>query len=752
MKTEMKKELLTVGIRQHAVFIPTALNAGNTASLSETTQVLVANAAQLGFGFSEEALRGLNALTPKDKLYLLEVLKEITGVGKNWTPLVKGWDTPTGESRMDHVITFFTNLIGSKTSGTTLSCGHIIPENTFPLERYNGCPFCGTPFEFAPLPLKYQGSKLKVLERWGDAEMQAYFTSLLESKTALDATQNDSLKILLSVYEVPPDVVVEMKETAMVVIEHLAQDGRDAEVQEWFKTPNDILRYLWYKHTGFLQLIEPKTIVRRTGINGYHLSPTLNRSVISSDKAKQELKLKYSRSEGRQVARWMNNLQMHVNAACENMHPKRNMWVRFIRALRLAEFGKQKGFEQLAELLDAFYNRRYDVTAGKLSSYRLKNDAEASFKLLKNRPGMFARSLFTNMLWFGPDTTLEHFKQVMDAVPMRLLLTLNAYTDIYFDKDGKRSVSPLGGVRKSIRTNQYLRMYTESDLERMRSQIEALCLEKMHERFASVKSEHTSIYIDEGLKLMPLPIGDRSETVQAMPSALMGSRFALEGSIIRLFMQWGEGHPASHLDMDLSCKVVYENTTDFCSFSSLVIPGCKHSGDIQYVPEQVGTAEYIDVDVDELEKLNARYAVFTCNAYTSGSLSPNMVVGWMDSKYPMSISRTTGVAYDPSCVQQLIQISQGLAKGLVFGVLDVQQRELIWLEMSFHGQVVQNMSLSTVEALIKKLQSKTTVGRLLELKASAQGLQQIEDPSIADEVYDIKWAANASAVSALFVD
>ncbi len=76
-----------------------------------------------------------------------------------------------------------------------------------------------------------------------------------------------------------------------------------------------------------------------------------------------------------------------------------------------------------------------------------------------------------------------------------------------------------------------------------------------------------------------------------------------------------------------------------------------HSRDIQQIPEKVGTAEYIDLDLDQLSRAKAKYVSFTCNAYSGGSISPNLVVEWMDSKYPMRISKKTGIAYDPSCVQ-----------------------------------------------------------------------------------------------------
>ena len=203
--------------------------------------------------------------------------------------------------------------------------------------------------------------------------------------------------------------------------------------------------------------------------------------------------------------------------------------------------------------------------------------------------------------------------------------------------------------------------------------------------------------------------------------------------------------------MDLSCRVAYESNNEFCSYSQLVILGCKHSGDIQRIPEKVGTAEYIDLDINELTSLGAKYVSFTCNAYSNGSLAPNLVVGWMNSKFPMKIS-PSGVAYDPTAVQHQIRIKRNLTNGMVFGVLDVEKREIIWLEMSFGGQVVQNLSLSTVEALLNKLDSKLKIGDLLKIKAKIQELEIIDELEDAEEVYDMNWALNTAEVSRLFLE
>lgn len=744
----MEKDLLKVSIRQDAVYISNDDINGKETTINETTTVLIANASKLGFTFSEELLHVLNSVNTKLKLELIEVLKDIVGVNKNWTPLVKEWNIPTGETALDHIVTLFANIYNSK--GTKLPCRHIIPKNTFHLDKYNGCPFCGTPFEFGEIEYHGQGSKLKELELWNPDDLDKFYTDLLESKTALDATQVESLKTLLSKYSLP-DAEIGIKETLMLVIDTLVENDRETEAQKLFKGPNDIMRYLWYKHTGFLQIIEPKTIIKRSSKNSAHIFKPADKSGIAKLQSKVDLKLKYSRKECKQVAVWLNGLELDAEKACEIMHPKRGMWVRFIRALRLAEYSKRKGFENLAKLLDVFYNETYNVLQGQINHYRLKSDAENTFKLLKQRPGLFARSLFSNMLWFGEDITLKHFSEIIDKIPARLVFTLNMYAQMYFDKDASRNVKPLGGTNKRIPTNKFLQFYEDDHLKVMQSKIEDLCIEAMRKRFAVIKNENKTIFIDEGLYNIPLSIGDRSDTVQDLPSALMGTRFPVEGNTVRLFMQWGEGLDAQHLDMDLSCRVAYKSSTEFCSYSQLEINGCKHSGDIQRIPRKVGTAEYIDIDLNELVNRDAKYVSFTCNAYTLGSLSPNMVVGWMDSKHPMKISKT-GVAYDPSCVQHQVRITKGMSKGLVFGVLDVNKREIIWLEMSFGGQVVQNLDTKAVEALLNKLNSKLTIGNLLKIKADSQDLKIVYDVEDADESYTLNWAANTAKVTQLLID
>lgn len=745
----MNKELLKIGIRYNAVYIgndPT--KAQHT--LRETTANLVANLSRLGYAVDEPLLRALNTLGAPEMLTIYEAFTEVLQVKNNWMPLVKGWDIPTGEKREFHWLTAIANYF-KPAEGTMLACGHLIPYNTFPLERYNGCPFCGTPFESGKVESFGQGSKSRLLQLWTDVEMKSLLADLLQSKTSLDATQVHSLNVLLKNYGLPK-VSIAMKETLITVIDALVEDNKISEAGTLFTTPVDIMRYLWFKKTGSLQIVEPKTIVKRKAKNNSHIIWSLDNSSAAGHIARLNLKLKYTRPQCKMVAEWLNQLPLPAEKICELMHPKRSMWVRFIRALRLAEYARLNGMEKLKEIMDVFYNQRYEVWNGQVSQLRLKNDAESTLKLLQQRPGIFARSLFANMLWFGPTITLDAFKEVTSKLPARLLVTLSSYADGYFDAERKRVVKPLGGASKKIPANPLTRLYTAEQLREMKDKVEDLCLAVMEERFAKARNESRTIFIDNSLFHVPVAIGDRSETIHDLPSSLMGMRFPLEGNTVRLFMQWGQGLPAQHLDMDLSCHIAYANMTTVCSYYNLSTLGARHSGDIREIPNQAGTAEYIDLDLQALASAGAVYVTFTCNAYSNGSITPNLVVGWMNSANEMRVSPKTGVAYDSSCVQHQIRVSRTLAKGLVFGVLDVAARKIVWLEMPFEGQMVAQLSGSTVRTLMAKLESKLTVGKLLEIKAKAQGLARVEAAEEADESYTREWAMNTAAVTQLLID
>lgn len=746
--------LMKVAVRYQAIFLD--LHWEDIDKESKPTAAVLAFVRRLnqnGFTVSEELLHALNSVSTDTLVEISECINELMGVNLNWAPLVKMWTIPTGETHGDQLITWFVNMYSDRVDfrGTTLPCGHLIPEGTFPIERYNGCPFCGRQFDTADFVYKGQGSKLKELRLFNMGSLFDVFTSLLESTTPLDETQKGSLQILLREFHLAVGFEIPMKETAILVIKSLVERDRGAEASGFLKTPTDMLRYLWYEKTGYMQLIEPKTLIAHARKLYTHMWGPLDGSANAAKRMKDKLKLKYDRKTCRLVAEWLDDLPMTAEQAAENMHIKRGMWVRFIRALRLGEYARKPGFERLAEMLDVFYKQGYTTWQGQVDKARLEKDADKMLELLKARPGAFARCLFAAMLRFGCEKVLTAFSEVADQLPARLLLSLGNAAEGYFDPESPRLARPITGVTQVIKPNRLLCLYDSTELEAMVKAVNELYRASMGRRFAKQKTEAKTIFIDQALYNIPISVGDRSKTLQDVSCAVMGMRFPVEGDAVRLFLQWGKGLEAQHLDMDLSCRVALggKRVAD-CNYSNLTCVGSKHSGDIREIPDQVGTAEYIELSLPELVEAGAKYVTFTCNAYSLGALSPNLVVGWMNSAYPMEVSKRTGVAYDPSCVQHMVRISEcNLSKGLVFGVLDVEKREIIWLEMPFTSQTIKGLDATAVEALLHKLEQKLTIGQLLDMKVQAQGLTVVEQPESADEAYTSEWALNAAAVTQL---
>lgn len=748
------KTLTNVALRYRAVFLD--INRKDINMASEASVPVLAFVARLkenGFCVSEELLHALNAVSADRLAEITECINDVMGVNLNWASLVKGWDVSTSETLADHLITFIANIFGEKAGfkGTTLPCGHLIPEGSFPIERYNGCPFCGTPFETADFVYKGQGSKLKELRLFTVDDMKHVFSSLLISATPLDATQKDSLEQLLREFQLPEDANITMKETAMLVIKLLVEQDKAEEASKLLKTPTDVLRYLWYEKTGYVQIIEPKTLVAHARKLYYHMWGPLDRGVDAAKDMKKKLMLKYDRRACLRVALWLNAIPLTAKQAAENMNPKRGMWVRMIRALRLGEYSRKNGFDHLAEILDVFYKQDYSTWQGRVDKARSENDADKTLALLKERPGLFARCLFASMLRFGSDKVLAAFEEIADKLPARLLLSLGNAAEAYFDFKETRLARPITGVTHKIEPNKLLALYDDDARKAMAVAVDGLYKASMARRFAAQATEAKTIFIDPSLYNIPVSVGDRSTTIQDTSCALMGTRFPVEGDAVRLFLQWGKGLHAQHLDMDLSARIARANgKVSECAYYSLTCVGAKHSGDIRSIPEMVGTAEYIELSLPELEAVDAKYVTFTCNAYSVGALSPNLIVGWMDSVNPMKISEKKGVAYDPSCVQHMVRISEGnLSKGLVFGVLDVAKREIIWLEMPFTAQTLRGADSASIEALLHKLEAKLSIGQLLDMKAKAQNLTVVENVEDADEAYTYEWALNPADVTKL---
>ena len=746
--------LATVAIRYHAIYLDVKKEDINMQSpIPPHVLAFVSQLKDNGFTVTEQLLHALALVQEEKLLEISDTIGHLMGVHLNWMPLVKGWKVPTGETLADHFITFIANIFGEEAGfkGERLQCGHLIPEGTFNLERYNGCPFCGMPFRTADYVFKGQASKLKELRLFTDEDMKNALVSLLNSPTPLNGTQNSSLEMLLGLYGVPENVNISIKETEIKVVQFLIDSKKGDEAAKILRTPMDILRFMWFVKTGRQRLVEPRTIAQITKRNFSHVNPAEEKALEAVQQVKLSLKLKYNRTWCRRVAVWLNATPMTAQQAAENMNPKREMWVRFIRALRLGEYSRKRGYAHLAEILDVFYKKNYTTWKGLIDTAMIEKDYDKCLSLLKERPGAFARCLFPTMLNIGREKTLDAFNEVADKLPARLLLSLANAAPMYFDVCATRLARPITGLVHSLDAHPKLSVYSEEEINGMIYAINDIYKNSMCKRFAAQPTESKTIYIDEAMYAIPIEVGDRSETIQTFSNTPQGTRFVVEGDSVRLFLQWGEGLPAQPLDMDLSCRIIHEgDIVEDCAYYNLTCKGAKHSGDIRNIPEKVGTAEYIELNIPELMDSLAKYVVFTCNAYSVGSLSPNLKVGWMNSEFPMKVSDKDGVAYDPSCVQQMVVVGDGnLSKGLIFGVLIVEERTIVWMELPYIGQYAAKLNLKDMMSLLKILDSKISIGQLLELKAEAQQLKIVGNKDDADEAYTMEWAYDTAKVNEL---
>ena len=494
-----------------------------------------------------------------------------------------------------------------------------------------------------------------------------------------------------------------------------------------------MLRLIWYSHTGQIRVCTPKVYLKAKARN----VGKKRADITKIDQA--ELNLHFSRPVCREYARLIESLPQTAEEMCETMNSHRGMWVRVIRALRLTELARRMELTKVLKMLDLFYRKDYLVWAAETdAAYNDGNEALLK-ELLADRPGEFARRLFSCMLTFGAESIADTFSSIADQIQPRLILTLADNATTYFRPyPNRHCVYPRPDLAVMIDGNKRLKNYTAEQLRSFATTVRTLALDALKDYFRKMPhNSGESVYIAPALFEIPYPIDNRSDTIQDTSYSLQGQPFEVKGNNIRLFMQWGKGLPAQHLDMDLSARVFYKDGSKAeCAYYQLAIDGATHSGDIINIPDNVGTAEYIELDMRRLSESGAELVVFCCNAYSNGAVAPGVTVGWMDSSNPMSVNDDTGVAYDPSTVEHQVRVpDRALAKGLVFGVLEVECRRIIWLEMPMSGRLALSLSPEALKDVLRRLHSRISIGELLALKAEAWEMKRTDGPKKADRIF-----------------
>lgn len=103
----MNNNLTKIALRYRALYLDISReDINNTSATTVPVMAFVARLKENGFCVSEELLHALNAVSADALAEITRCIEEVMGINLNWAALVKGWDVPTGESYVDHLITW----------------------------------------------------------------------------------------------------------------------------------------------------------------------------------------------------------------------------------------------------------------------------------------------------------------------------------------------------------------------------------------------------------------------------------------------------------------------------------------------------------------------------------------------------------------------------------------------------------------------------------------------------------------------
>lgn len=133
------------------------------------------------------------------------------------------------------------------------------------------------------------------------------------------------------------------------------------------------------------------------------------------------------------------------------------------------------------------------------------------------------------------------------------------------------------------------------------------------------------------------------------------------------------------------------------SFTSLKDSfGC-HSGDITNGGDISGdgVSEFIDLNIDKVLEVGARYAAFTIHSYTGQKFSElkNCRFGWMNRK-----GCNDGEIFEPSTVEMLFDIDTNTTQCIPV-MFDCKEKQFIWTDMTYSS----SFAYSTVEGGVNKI-------------------------------------------------
>jgi hypothetical protein len=665
--------------------------------------------AVLGYTLDGGLIEKIAALSPSDfasfRKDTLDGLTEVSGESANHATLFRKfpYDTPDKNVYLlSRIVGYLQHDLGHQPNDCeVLSCGHVIDKSLFNLDDFGACPICQQQVaeldghEDAPRHDFKSVTPLKVLRAVDDAFLKQTGDALLTRKSSLSEDEKTLLKSL-------KDRVVFDRPTAV------------------YRENLPFVYDLFGDRDLVANLLSGATDVLR--IATYVSAPDADLSLASNTR------FRFTNAQKRDLMCLIETLGAKSwGNLLEDMLRHRERWLRVGERLKV---GSDKNKARFPVTFAAFDNIRNTQKSIPTFNRTVEKDMRAltvtpsMIQTLEQRPGEFMRRL-DFMLRTGPDqeAVIRALVRVIPNVTPRLLL------DVMKHLEGRGTAAQ----RVFIPKGQINRVQVVAD---NRAAIDPIYVQKavgkiQAELFRRILElpPFGKVYVDPTVGNALLPFNRRGDSSTTTPMA-KGSRFAVNGDVIRMFVHW------TGRDVDLSVVLKDNDFKDrgHVSYTRLSGTGMVHSGDIQSAPN--GASEFIDIDIAKVLATGARYVGMHVISYSGGNFDTfPCFAGFMERD-----ALKSGQKFEPEAVRLKFDINTPRTAHMPL-VLDLVTREVIFVDLAVgggrygavHNQVDKTTAL--LRAAVELKSHKPTVGDVMTMHTMIRG-EIVGDKTEADIVID----------------
>lgn len=428
---------------------------------------------------------------------------------------------------------------------------------------------------------------------------------------------------------------------------------------------------------------------------------------------KSNVKLHISRPKSRLILRLLNS-HISDDNALEDIYRYRERWLRVAERLHLNEKFANRRYPDVCTTFNRLRNNKHKTDVNVYCyAYRI-NEMCKRYKTIptsqfirdlvniaKERPGEFARNLdrfltMTHNSEVDSEIIISGFEEIADKVATNILIQMYRHFTNRVEEANKefRTFIPNCNTAKVKIVDNKKPALTK----KVCSYVCLICVKALRTILIK-KPKLGKVYIDSDFKnfIVPFSLKNASKTTK---NIVRGSRISIpkEVNYIRSFIWW-TNNINDRVDIDLSLSLYNENF-EFVrkiSFTSLKDSfGC-HSGDITNGGDISGdgVSEFIDLNIDKVLEVGARYAAFTIHSYTGQKFSElkNCRFGWMNRK-----GCNDGEIFEPSTVEMLFDIDTNTTQCIPV-MFDCKEKQFIWTDMTYSS----SFAYSTVEGGVNKI-------------------------------------------------